>query len=148
MIEFVIGSALAASAGLNAWMPLFLLGLADRFLPAVELPPTWAWLSGDASLWISIGVGIVIALVVHAVKAIARPAANVATAGMAAPLHSTGEDVASFSLAAAAIVVPVLAALLLIALVVVIVLALRRRARTRRRRREDAAGPSTPRQDP
>lgn len=52
MIEFLIGSSLAASAGLNAWMPLFLLGLADRFLPAVELPAGWAWLSGDITLWI------------------------------------------------------------------------------------------------
>lgn len=52
MIEFLIGSSLAASAGLNAWMPLFLLGLADRFLPAVELPAGWSWLSGDITLWI------------------------------------------------------------------------------------------------
>nr|WP_201470084.1 DUF4126 domain-containing protein [Microbacterium hydrocarbonoxydans] len=53
MIEFIIGTSLAASAGLNAWMPLFLLGLADRLLPAVELPSAWAWLSSDVALWIS-----------------------------------------------------------------------------------------------
>lgn len=52
MIEFVIGTSLAASAGLNAWMPLFLLGLADRFLPAVELPAAWSWLSSDLALWV------------------------------------------------------------------------------------------------
>lgn len=52
MIEFLIGTSLAASAGLNAWMPLFLLGLADRLIPAVELPTSWAWLSGDLALWI------------------------------------------------------------------------------------------------
>ncbi len=52
MIEFVIGTSLAASAGLNAWMPLFLLGLADRFLPAIELPAAWSWLSSDLALWI------------------------------------------------------------------------------------------------
>lgn len=56
MIEFLIGSSLAASAGLNAWMPLFLLGLADRFIPAVELPSGWAWLSGDVTLWILAGL--------------------------------------------------------------------------------------------
>lgn len=50
MIEFVIGSGLAASAGLNAWMPLFLLGLADRLIPAVQLPSGWSWLSGDITL--------------------------------------------------------------------------------------------------
>ncbi|WP_217184291.1 DUF4126 domain-containing protein [Streptomyces sp. AC495_CC817] len=52
MIEFIIGTSLAASAGLNAWMPLFLLGLADRLLPAVDLPGAWAWLSSDIALWI------------------------------------------------------------------------------------------------
>lgn len=52
MIEFIIGSSLAASAGLNAWMPLFLLGLADRLIPAMELPSGWSWLSGDISLWV------------------------------------------------------------------------------------------------
>ena len=52
MIEFIIGSSLAASAGLNAWMPLFLLGLADRLLPAMSLPSGWSWLSGDLALWI------------------------------------------------------------------------------------------------
>lgn len=53
MIEFIIGTSLAASAGLNAWMPLFLLGLADRLVPAVELPSAWAWLSSDLALWVS-----------------------------------------------------------------------------------------------
>ncbi|MFJ4996638.1 DUF4126 domain-containing protein [Microbacterium sp. NPDC088619] len=52
MIEFLIGTSLAASAGLNAWMPLFLLGLADRLLPAVVLPSSWSWLSSDLALWI------------------------------------------------------------------------------------------------
>ena len=52
MIEVLIGTSLAASAGLNAWMPLFLLGLTDRLLPAVVLPPSWSWLSSDLALWI------------------------------------------------------------------------------------------------
>ncbi len=52
MIEFLIGSSLAASAGLNAWMPLFLLGLTDRLLPAVSLPAGWSWISSDIALWI------------------------------------------------------------------------------------------------
>lgn len=51
-MEFIIGTSLAASAGLNAWMPLFLLGLADRVVPAIELPSAWAWLSSDLALWI------------------------------------------------------------------------------------------------
>lgn len=192
MIEFVIGTSLAASAGLNAWMPLFLLGLADRFLPAVELPSAWAWLSSDLALWIvgvllllevvadkipaldsvndvvqsilrpasggiafgagagaqtvavddpasffaggswvPVVVGIVIALIVHVVKATARVAANATTGGLAAPLLSTAEDGASFALAAAAIVVPLLALVLLVALVVAVIVLVRRRARRR-----------------
>lgn len=205
MIEFVIGSSLAAAAGLNAWMPLFLLGLADRLLPAVALPAGWTWLSSDIALWVigalllveivadkipaldsandilqsivrpaaggiafgagsnaqtvavddpstffstnawvPIVAGIAIALVVHAVKATTRVAANTATAGIAAPVLSTSEDAASFALAAAAIVVPLLAALLLIGLIVGAVVLVRRAARRRRRRSADAAPPVTP----
>lgn len=192
MIEFLVGSGLAAAAGLNAWMPLFLLGLADRFVPAVELPTAWAWLSSDVALWITgallvveivadkvpavdsindvlqtvvrpasggivfgagatsetvrvadpsslfvdnawvpIVVGVVIALAVHAVKASVRPVANLATAGVAAPVVSTIEDVSAFALVAAAIFVPVLAGILLIALLVAAIALLRRRRRLR-----------------
>ncbi|CAH0167173.1 DUF4126 domain-containing protein [Microbacterium sp. Bi121] len=65
MIEFLIGSSLAASAGLNAWMPLFLLGLADRFLPAVNLPAGWSWIGSDIALWI---LGALLALEIVADK--------------------------------------------------------------------------------
>jgi hypothetical protein len=190
VIEFVIGSSLAASAGLNAWMPLFLLGLADRFVPAVNLPAGWTWIGSDIALWIlgallvlevvadkipafdsindviqsvlrpasggivfgagssaetvavddpatffsqntwvPIVTGIVIALVVHVVKATGRVAANAVTGGLAAPMLSTAEDGASFLLAALAIVLPVLAGLLLIGLIVTAVMLFRRRRR-------------------
>lgn len=69
MIEFLIGSSLAASAGLNAWMPLFLLGLADRFLPAVDLPTGWSWISSDISLWV-LGVLLVLEIVADKVPAL------------------------------------------------------------------------------
>lgn len=199
MIEFVIGSSLAASAGLNAWMPLFLLGLADRFLPAVDLPAGWSWISSDIALWVlgalllleiiadkvpavdsvndviqtvlrpasggivfgagasaetvavddpstffsehtwvPIVTGIVIALVVHALKAATRVAANTVTGGLAAPALSTAEDGASFAIAAAAIIVPIVAGLLLIALIVGAVMMLRRFTRRRREQRRAA----------
>lgn len=205
MIEFLIGSSLAASAGLNAWMPLFLLGLADRFLPAVNLPSGWSWIGSDVALWIlgalllleiiadkipaldsindvvqsvlrpasggivfgagassqtvavddpasffsentwvPIVTGIVIALVVHVVKATARITANTVTGGLAAPVLSTAEDGASFLLAALAIIVPVLAALLLIGLVVAVVLFFRWRGR-RGRHESTATGATVPR---
>lgn len=69
MIEFIIGSSLAASAGLNAWMPLFLLGLSDRLLPAVALPTGWSWLSSDVALWI-IGVLLVLEIVADKIPAL------------------------------------------------------------------------------
>lgn len=69
MIEFLIGSSLAASAGLNAWMPLFLLGLADRFIPAMQLPGGWSWLSSDLALWI-IGVLLVIEIIADKIPAL------------------------------------------------------------------------------
>src|SRR5690606_9748749 len=66
--------------------------------------------------WVPIVTGIVIALIVHVVKATTRLAANTVTGGLAAPALSTAEDGASFLLAALAILVPILAGLLLIAL--------------------------------
>jgi hypothetical protein len=84
-------------------------------------------------------IGIVIALLVHAAKAAVRPMANLATAGLAAPVVSTAEDVSAFALVAAAIFVPVLAGILLVGLAVVAVLLLRRRRRLRARQRADAA---------
>lgn len=38
MLELLTGTGLAAAAGLNAWIPLLLLGLAGRFLDFVQLP--------------------------------------------------------------------------------------------------------------
>ena len=195
MLEFVIGSSLAAAAGLNAWIPLFLLGLAAKLLPAVVLPAGWSWLSSDIALWvigallvleiiadkipaldslndivhsiirpaaggiafgagasaqtiavddpgsffsehtwIPVVAGVVIALAVHAAKATGRVAANAATAGVAAPVLSTAEDIAAFVLSTAAIVVPVVAAILLLCLIVAIVIVVRRRSRRRRAR--------------
>ena len=192
MVEFLVGSGLAAAAGLNAWMPLFLLGLADRFVAAVELPAAWSWLSSDVALWITgallvveivadkvpavdsvndilqsvvrpaaggiafgagatsetvrvedpaalfvdnawvpIAVGVVIALVVHVLKASIRPLANLATAGVAAPVVSTVEDVSAFALVLSAIFLPVLAGILILALLAVGILVLRRRRRGR-----------------
>jgi hypothetical protein len=69
VIEFIIGSSLAASAGLNAWMPLFLLGLSDRLLSAVDLPAGWSWLSSDIALWV-IGALLVLEIVADKIPAL------------------------------------------------------------------------------
>ena len=204
MLEFIVGSGLATAAGLNAWMPLFVLGIADRFVPAVELPAGWAWLSSDVALWIvgallvieivadkipaidsvndviqtavrpvaggiafgagssaetvrvddpdlfagtawiPIVVGVVIALAVHVAKTAVRPAANLATAGMAAPAVSTAEDATALGLSVFAILLPLVALVIMIALVVAVGLALRARRRRRLGTTTDAAPPPPP----
>lgn len=65
--------------------------------------------------WVPIAIGVVTALVVHLTKTSVRPAANVATAGIAAPVLSTVEDVTSIGLTFVAILIPALVLIVLIA---------------------------------
>ena len=60
-----------------------------------------------------------------------RPAANVATAGMAAPVLSTVEDATSVGLVFLAILLPALVLVAVVALVWAVVWILRRRRRQR-----------------
>lgn len=83
--------------------------------------------------WVPIAIGVVTALVVHLTKTAVRPAANVVTAGVAAPVLSTIEDVTSFGLTFAAILIPALVLLILIALFWGAFWLLRRRRRKRNR---------------
>lgn len=176
-MELLTGFGLATAAGLNAYIPLLLLGLLARFTDLLALPPGWAWLengwvmaivavllvveivadkvpaldsvndivqtavrptaggivfgSGTASQtaavtdpgafaqsgqWVPVVAGVAIALVVSLTKSTVRPAANVATAGMAAPVLSTLEDIVSVVLVFLAILVPVLVLAAVIAL--------------------------------
>ena len=62
-------------------------------------------------------------------KSTVRPAANVATAGMAAPVLSTVEDITSVGLVFLAILVPVLVLVAVLALVWAVVRIVRRRRR-------------------
>jgi len=81
--------------------------------------------------WIPIAIGVVTALFVSLTKSAVRPAANVATAGIAAPVLSTLEDVTSIGLVFVAILLPVLVLVVLIALAWAAVALLRRRRRRR-----------------
>ena len=85
--------------------------------------------------WIPVVIGVVTALAVSLTKSTVRPAANVATAGMAAPVLSTVEDFASVLLVFLAILVPVLVLVAVVALVWAV-------WRIMRRRRRKAAAPS------
>ena len=189
------GFGLATAAGLNAYIPMLLMGLLARFTSLVSLPHGWTWLenswvmgivavllaveivadkipaldsindtvqtfvrptaggivfgSGTAAQtaavsdpaefartgqWVPVAIGVVTALVVHLTKTAVRPAANAATAGIAAPVLSTIEDFTSVSLSFIAILIPALVLVVMIALAWSAFWLLRRR-----RRRKHAA---------
>lgn len=47
MLEVLTATGLALAAGLNAWIPLLVIGALDRFTGLVELPDGWEWLSNE-----------------------------------------------------------------------------------------------------
>jgi hypothetical protein len=59
MLEVLTGTGLAVAAGLNAYIPLLLVGLAGRFLDAVVLPDAWAWLATD---WVLGGLAVLLVI--------------------------------------------------------------------------------------
>lgn len=86
---------------------------------AQDVEESWDFLQDNA--WVSVTLGVVVALLVHATKATVRPVVDAGTLGAGAPVVSTAEDTASVGLALTAIFLPVLAFLLLVGLVVVAV---------------------------
>lgn len=191
-VELMTGFGLATAAGLNAYIPMLLMGLMARFTDIIHLPSGWSWLENGWVLgivavllaveivadkipaldsvndtvqtfvrptaggivfgggtaaqtaavtdpaefartgqWLPVVIGVVTALVVHLTKTAVRPAANVATAGVAAPVLSTIEDFTSMSLSVIAILVPALVLIVLIALAWGAWSILRRRRRAR-----------------
>lgn len=68
-MELLTGSGLAISAGLNAYVPLLLVGLLGRFTDLATLPSSWAWLSGDVAL-IVLGVLLLVEVVADKVPSI------------------------------------------------------------------------------
>ena len=45
MLEALTGTGLAASAGLNAYIPLLTMGLLARYSDLIDLPSGWQWLA-------------------------------------------------------------------------------------------------------
>ncbi|HEX5597768.1 MAG TPA: DUF4126 domain-containing protein [Micromonosporaceae bacterium] len=197
MLEALTGTGLAASAGLNAYIPLLAMGLLSRYTGLIDLSEEWQWLSNgwvltlfavllliefvadkvpvvdhvndvlqtairpaagglvftagassetvtvsdpgeffSSSQWLPAVIGVVIALAVHAIKALARGAINAATVGIGAPVVSTAEDATSVVMSVIAIVLPVLVLLFLLTMALFTWWLLRRR---RRRNQELAA---------
>lgn len=65
MLEVLTGSGLAASAGLNAYIPLMLMGLLARYTNLIELPGGWQWLGNG---WVLLILGVLLAVEVVADK--------------------------------------------------------------------------------
>ncbi|KAA0113672.1 DUF4126 domain-containing protein [Mycolicibacterium sp. P9-22] len=58
--------------------------------------------------WIGVAIGVVTALIVSLTKSAVRPIANIGSAGMAAPVLSTAEDVTSVGLVFVSLLLPLL----------------------------------------
>jgi uncharacterized membrane protein len=65
MLEILSGTGLAAAAGLNAYIPLLVLGLAGRFLDFVQLPAGWTWLSNE---WVLVILAVLLVIEIVADK--------------------------------------------------------------------------------
>jgi len=65
MLEALAGTGLAVAAGLNAYIPLLVLGLAGRFLDFVELPSGWQWLENE---WVLVILGVLLLIEIVADK--------------------------------------------------------------------------------
>jgi hypothetical protein len=187
MDPLLLGTAsafgLAAATGLNASLPLLLVGLAarlglislaapydalgsltaliglgvlalieisadkvpgvDSLLHIVQGPVTLAAgaiifasqqsMVQEVSPGLAIVLGVLSAGGVHTLRALARPAINVATMGFGGPVASIGEDVSAVGLTILALVAPVVAIILLAIIVVVAARFAARRLSTRRR---------------
>lgn len=210
MLATLTGLGLSASAGLNAYVPLLMVGLMARYTDAVPLGQTWQWLEHPATLvvlgvllavelvadkvpaldslndtlqtfvrptsggvtfaagstsvpidgivgeasgadggggglaWGALLIGCLIALAFHVVKTLARPVANTATLGCAAPVLSAVEDAVSFLTSLFAVVVPLLVLVILPLLVFAGLLILRRRRRARALRSTTAPASGDP----
>jgi hypothetical protein len=98
VLELLTGTGLAASAGLNAYIPLLLVGLLNRYTSLVDLPSGWQWLSNGwviAILVVLLAVEVVadkVPVVDHvndAVQTFVRPTAG----GLAFGAGATSETV-------------------------------------------------------
>ena len=65
MLEALTGTGLAASAGLNAYIPLLTMGLLARFSDLIDLPTGWQWLSNG---WVIVILALLLAVEVVADK--------------------------------------------------------------------------------
>jgi hypothetical protein len=90
-------------------------GLIFAATSAAENLESSSWVQSHP--WVTVVAGIVVAGLVHAGKATARPVVNTATLGVGAPVVSTVEDGTSVGLSLVAVFLPILVIVLVVALV-------------------------------
>lgn len=59
VVELLIGTGLATAAGLNAYIPLMVIGLLARYTDLINLPPAWSWLSNG---WVLLILAVLLAI--------------------------------------------------------------------------------------
>lgn len=89
------------------------------------------WMQDHA--WVGAVLGVAVAGVVHATKAVSRPVVNVSTGGVGGPIVSTAEDASSIGISLIALFAPVLVILVLVVIAWIVWRVWRRVARRRRR---------------
>ncbi len=174
-MDVLSGLTLAAPAGVNAYIPLLTVAVAERLgwirlEPPYDLLGSW-WViaiiaallaveviadkvpavdhandvvqtvvrpaaggllavsasgQGTVSPYVLLVAGILIAGGVHAVKATARPAVNVSTAGVGTPVVSAVEDAGALVMTLLALIAPLVALVAIISAVVLVLLLVRR----------------------
>ncbi len=65
VFEVLTGTGLAASAGLNAYIPLLTMGLLARYTDLIDLPSGWQWLGNG---WVVVILAVLLAVEVVADK--------------------------------------------------------------------------------
>lgn len=65
MLEALTGTGLAASAGLNAYIPLLLMGLLARYTDLINLPSGWQWLANG---WVIVILALLLVVEIVADK--------------------------------------------------------------------------------
>jgi hypothetical protein len=59
VFEALTGTGLATAAGLNAYIPLLVIGLLSRYTDLLTLPGTWAWLDNG---WVLLILAVLLAI--------------------------------------------------------------------------------------
>lgn len=91
--------------------------------------------------WVTIVLGVVIALAIHVAKSAARPIVNIATVGVATPVVSTAEDIGSVSVSILAILIPLIIIVVIPLVIWIVWMIIRYR---RKRNGRPPKGPTVP----